>query len=109
LGLLFAFLGFFGFEATAVFRHEAKDPLRTIPRATYIAVLLIGVLYTVSSWLVISGLGAHSAHDAATADPDGVIVSLAADEIGRESCRGRGEVASGTHHMVHDKEWAYLL
>lgn len=81
LGLLFAFLGFFGFEATAVFRHEAKDPLRTIPRATYIAVLLIGVLYTVSSWLVISGLGAQDAHAAATADPDGVIVSLAADVV----------------------------
>src|SRR5690625_3431144 len=81
LGLLFAFLGFFGFEATAVFRHEAKDPLRTIPRATYIAVLLIGVLYTVSSWLVISGRGAHGAHDAGTADPDGVIVSLAADVV----------------------------
>ena len=31
LGLLFAFLGFFGFEATAVFRNEAKDPERTIP------------------------------------------------------------------------------
>ena len=50
LSLLFAFLGFFGFEATAVFRHEAKDPLRTIPRATYLAVVLIGVLYTVSAW-----------------------------------------------------------
>ena len=82
LGLLFAFLGFFGFEATAVFRNEARDPLRTIPRATYIAVLLIGVLYTVSSWLVISGLGAEAAVGAATANPDGVIVGLAGEVVG---------------------------
>lgn len=81
LGLLFAFLGFFGFEATAVFRHEARDPLRTIPRATYVAVLLIGVLYTVSSWLVISGLGAEDALDAAAASPDSVVVGLAGDVV----------------------------
>ncbi len=81
LGLLFAFLGFFGFEATAVFRHEARDPLRTIPRATYVAVLLIGVLYTVSSWLVISGLGAEDALDAAAASPDSVVVALAGDMV----------------------------
>ncbi|MFC7376542.1 APC family permease [Brachybacterium sp. GCM10030267] len=81
LGLLFAFLGFFGFEATAVFRQEAKDPLRTVPRATYIAVILIGVLYTVSAWLVISGLGAGHAVEAATANPDGVIVALAGDVV----------------------------
>lgn len=81
LGLLFAFLGFFGFEATAVFRHEARDPLRTIPRATYVAVLLIGVLYTVSSWLVISGLGAEDALAAAAASPDSVVVALAGDVV----------------------------
>lgn len=77
LGLLFAFLGFFGFEATAVFRNEAKAPEKTVPRATYIAVVTIGVLYTVSSWLVISGLGADQAVAAATDNPDGVIVGLA--------------------------------
>jgi len=81
LGLLFAFLGFFGFEATAVFRHEAKDPLRTIPRATYLAVVLIGVLYTVSAWLVISGLGASTAVEAATANPDSIIVELTGEVI----------------------------
>ena len=32
IGLMFAILSFIGFEATAVFRSEAKDPDRTIPR-----------------------------------------------------------------------------
>ncbi|MHA7241898.1 APC family permease [Paeniglutamicibacter antarcticus] len=54
MGILFAILSFVGFEATAVFRDEAKDPDRTIPRATYISLITIGVFYTVSSWVLIS-------------------------------------------------------
>lgn len=69
LGLLFAFLGFFGFEATAVFRNEARDPERTVPRATYIAVITIGVLYFVSSWLVIAGIGVDDVVAASTENP----------------------------------------
>lgn len=55
--ILFAILCFTGFEATAVFRDEARDPERTIPRATYISLILIGVFYTVSSWVLISANG----------------------------------------------------
>jgi len=47
IAVLFAVMGFLGFESTAVFRDEAKDPGRTVPRATYIAALLIGGFYTV--------------------------------------------------------------
>lgn len=77
LGLLFAFLGFFGFEATAVFRNEAKDPDRTVPRATYIAVITIGALYFVSSWLVISGLGVDKAVAKSNDAPASVVIELA--------------------------------
>jgi amino acid transporter len=81
LGVLFAFLGFFGFEATAVFRNEARDPERTITRATYIAVFSIGALYTLSSWLVISGLGAGNAVAASSESPDKVVITLAGQVI----------------------------
>jgi amino acid transporter len=81
LGLLFAFLGFFGFEATAVFRNEARDPEKTVPRATYIAVISVGLLYFVSSWLVTAGLGGKDAVAAASANPDSVVVGLAGDVI----------------------------
>jgi amino acid transporter len=55
--VLFAILSFIGFEGTAVFRDEAKNPERTIPRATYIALILIGAFYTLSSWVLISANG----------------------------------------------------
>ncbi|MDT3395068.1 APC family permease [Streptomyces sp. B1866] len=43
---------FLGFETTAVFRDEARDPDRTVPRATYLAICFIGLFYALSTWLV---------------------------------------------------------
>jgi amino acid transporter/GNAT superfamily N-acetyltransferase len=48
--LAVAIAGFVGFEGSAVFAEETKDPRRTVARATFIAIAFIGVLYTVSSW-----------------------------------------------------------
>lgn len=81
LGIMFAFFGFFGFEATAVFRSEAKDPDRTIPRATYIAVAAIGVFYAFSAWAVIMGAGTAGAVKTAAADPENMVLNLAADYL----------------------------
>lgn len=66
IGLLFALISYVGFEATAIFRDEAKTPERTIPRATYIALILIGVFYAVTSWALISGWGDEEAVTLAT-------------------------------------------
>lgn len=82
LGLMFAFFCFIGFEATAVFRNEAKDPDRTVPRATYIAVIGIGVFYAVSSWLVVVGIGSSAAVETATNDPENAVLDLAQTFVG---------------------------
>lgn len=50
IAILFALTGFIGFEATAVFRDEARDPEQTIPRATYAAVIIIGAFYAITVW-----------------------------------------------------------
>ncbi|RYH71223.1 MAG: APC family permease [Alcaligenaceae bacterium] len=57
IAVLFAFAGFMGFEATAVFRDEARTPDRTIPRATYLSVAVVGVFYTISCWAVVEAWG----------------------------------------------------
>ena len=48
--LVVAIAGFVGFEATVVLSEEAKDPKRTISRATQWAVLLPGLLCALSAW-----------------------------------------------------------
>ncbi|WUJ05736.1 APC family permease [Actinoplanes sp. NBC_00393] len=48
--LVLAIAGFVGFEATVVLSEEARDPKRTIARATHLAVLLAGLLCGLSAW-----------------------------------------------------------
>lgn len=57
LALLFCFASFVGFEATVLYSEEARDPKTSIPQATYLSVLLIGVFYVVSTWLLTVGEG----------------------------------------------------
>ncbi|GAA4352127.1 APC family permease [Angustibacter luteus] len=63
IALLFNFAAFIGFEATTLYSEEAKDPKRTVPRATYVAVLTIGLFYTVTTWLMVNGQGAVGLQD----------------------------------------------
>jgi amino acid transporter len=82
IAIMFAIASFIGFEATAVFRDEARDPHRTIPRATYTALLLIGVFYTLSSWSVVSAWGDQAAVEAAGADPGNMIITTITNVLG---------------------------
>lgn len=61
IGLLLAATAFLGFEATSLFGEEAKNPSRTVPRATYIAVSIIGVVFALTSWAVVSATGVAQA------------------------------------------------
>ena len=57
IAFLFAFASFVGFEATAIYGEEARDPKRTIPRATYAAVLLIGLFYVIATYSITMAVG----------------------------------------------------
>ena len=57
ISLLFAVASFIGFEATVIFAEEAKNPRRTIPAATYVAVIAITVFYAFSAWCMVVAYG----------------------------------------------------
>jgi amino acid transporter len=82
IALIFALAGYIGFEATAVFRDEARDPERTIPRATYLALLLIGGFYALSSWAMVSAWGDEGAVKMATDNPEGMLTETAVRYVG---------------------------
>jgi len=77
LGIMFAFFAFIGFEATAVFRDEARDPDRTIPRATFGAVIGIGVFYSFSAWMMQLGVGTDNVLEVAAENPTRMVLDLA--------------------------------
>ncbi|MGV8966544.1 MAG: APC family permease [Cellulomonas sp.] len=82
IGLMFAIAAFIGFEATAIFRDEARDPERTIPRATYAAVIGIGIFYTVASWGLIMAWGPDKIMAAVSEDPGSLILRTASRYLG---------------------------
>lgn len=71
IGLFFAFWSWVGFESSAMYGEESRNPKKIIPRATMLAVLGIGVFYVIVSWSAIVGTGPETsialAQDANTA------------------------------------------
>jgi amino acid transporter len=85
IAVLFALTGFIGFEATAVFRDEARDPEHTIPRATYLAVIIIGVFYAISCWAIVEAWGPSQVTEvaqAALANGDNMLLETAGNYVG---------------------------
>ncbi len=84
---LFAILGvgfaaFMGFESTALYREEARDPNRTIPRATYISVGFMAIFYGFIIWAVVIAVGETNAQVAAGKDTAGLVFAQANHYLG---------------------------
>ena len=56
-GLIVAILTFIGFEASAALGEETSNPHRSIPRAVYGSMLLVGVFYVVMAYAGVVGYG----------------------------------------------------
>ncbi|WP_158808185.1 APC family permease [Beijerinckia sp. L45] len=56
VSLMVAFTCFLGFESAALYGEEARDPKRSIPIATYTAVIAIAVFYLFTAWVTIGAL-----------------------------------------------------
>jgi amino acid transporter len=84
LAVLLVLGSFIGFEATTIYSEEARDPERTIPRATYLSVLMIGVFFVFVTWLLIAGAGVAELQSgiAALPDPTAFFFELAGRYVG---------------------------
>jgi amino acid transporter len=93
--LVFCVASFVGFESAAIYSEEAKDPKRTVARATFIAVIAIGVFYALSSWFLANSIGpdtivnpdalvegGFTTPDGAAPDPTTVLFIAGQDRLG---------------------------
>lgn len=80
--LALAFIGFLGIEAIALYRGEARDPDRSIPRAGVVAVAVIAVFYSIVSWVVVQGFGVSNVVGAAEQYGANLIFELADRYLG---------------------------
>jgi amino acid transporter len=59
-GLVLAVFSYVGFESATALGHEAKDPLRTIPRAVLGTVIAVGLLFIVTSYTLVMAFHGQS-------------------------------------------------
>lgn len=81
-GTITASAAFTGFESSVIYRREAKNPDRTIPRATYIAVAFLGLFYAFVVWTVIQAFGEDKVVRAAADDPGGLFFAAITTYVG---------------------------
>jgi amino acid transporter len=92
IAIAFAFASFIGFEATAIYGEESKDPKRTVPKATYWAIGIITALFAIVSLAMVTGMGASTLPDkiiefssiegVPLANPAGVLFALSDQYVG---------------------------
>jgi amino acid transporter len=70
------FAAFVGFEQTAIYSEEVRDPKRTVSRATYIAVAGLGVGYTFCAWVVVQAVGMERLPELLAGDPSSLVFVL---------------------------------
>ncbi|MBN3778630.1 APC family permease [Burkholderia sp. Ac-20345] len=80
--LVFVVGSYMGFETTAIYAEEARDPARSIPRATYLAITAIMCLYAVSVWMIITAYGPTDAIVQAGKDPGNMWFTMTGKLVG---------------------------
>ncbi|GAA2377147.1 APC family permease [Nonomuraea africana] len=65
LGLFMCFWSWVGFESTAMYGEESREPKKIIPIATLVAVVGIGLFYTFVSWMTVAANGVKAPEIAA--------------------------------------------
>lgn len=84
IGILFCFAASLGFEATTIYAEEARDRERTVPRAAYLSILIIGIFYAFTSWCMVmaSGMDKVVGEVGALPDPTAFLFVLADRYVG---------------------------
>lgn len=77
LGLVLAVFSFTGFESATTMGAEARDPLRTIPRAVMQSAILGGAFFAVCAYAEVLGVGMGGQNLATSGAPLHVLASVA--------------------------------
>lgn len=76
------FGAFMGIESTALYRAEARNPVKTVPRATFLSIALLAVFYGFVSWALMQAFGTVGAMEAAAEHPEDMMFIAAGTFLG---------------------------
>ena len=114
IAALIAFTSFIGFESAALYGEETKNPERSIPRATYIAVTSVGIFYVFTTWIIIGSANAGSIKSLANDKDSGIFVLNLLNQYGGEILFDIGAVLLCTsvlagYSALHNAASRYLF
>jgi amino acid transporter len=82
IAAIYGFNSVIGVEGTAIYQEEARRREVTVPRATYLAVVLVGLFYVFTAWCLTSATGAARVASVAKSDPGSFILRLSLEHLG---------------------------
>lgn len=85
IGIMMGVASFLGFEATVIYSEEVRTPDKTIPRATFISIILISLFYSLSTFFLVNAYGVEQAEIKTRADPTGMFPDALAAYVGQVS------------------------
>jgi amino acid transporter len=80
---IYAFNSMIGIEGSAIYQEEARRRHVTVPRATYIAVLLTGLFYVFTAWCLATATGPANVSSVARSDPGSFVVNAGGRHLGQ--------------------------
>ena len=83
IAFIFTIAAFIGFESTAIYAEECRDPHKTVPRATICALLLIAGFFCFTSWALVQAYGFDRIVAIASADPGNFVFTLTRQYVGQ--------------------------
>ncbi|NPE59127.1 APC family permease [Dickeya dadantii] len=82
IALVFTIAAFIGFESTAIYGEECREPAKTIPRATLMAVVLITLFFALTSWAMVQAYGLEQVREQALNNPGRFVFDVASRLLG---------------------------
>ncbi len=83
IAFIFAIAAFIGFESTAIYAEECREPQKTVPRATVCALLLITAFFCFTSWALVQAYGFDELVAIARRDPGNFVFDITRRYVGQ--------------------------
>ncbi|MBU9815656.1 APC family permease [Rahnella sp. C60] len=83
IAFIFCIASFIGFESTAIYAEECRDPHKTVPRATLCALLMITVFFGFTSWSLVQAYNFDQIVEIARKDPGNFIFDITREYVGQ--------------------------
>ncbi|KJV48992.1 amino acid permease [Pantoea sp. BL1] len=82
IAFIFTIAAFIGFESTAIYAEECRDPHKTVPRATVCALLLITAFFCFTSWSLVQAYGFDQIVAIASKEPGNFVFNITRQYVG---------------------------